>query len=172
MMGIRFVFYRILIFFFPFLPLFPLLPPSLVLSPLFLAKASSHVQCSLPDLNREQPSPVIPAGPQTRATRPIFPPASAASVSGHTSIASLCSQYYLLDLNHDLPRSAFSAGPQASYPRSKFSNRPQGQDKMSERMPERKAADISERMIEEQTECQKECQKIYRKKYQIERQEI
>ena len=52
---------------------------------------TSHAQCSLPDLNHDQPRPVFAAEPQPRPSTP-----------------NVC----CLDLNHDQPRPVFAAGPQ------------------------------------------------------------
>ena len=50
-----------------------------------------HAHCSLPDLNREYPRPVFPAGPQPRPSPP--------SVPCRTSTATSRSQWALPDLN-------------------------------------------------------------------------
>ena len=63
-----------------------------------------HVQCSLPDLNREYPRPVFPAGPQPRP--------SMLSVPCRTSTTTIHAQCSLPDLNHDHPRPVFPTGPQ------------------------------------------------------------
>ena len=61
--------------------------------------ASSHVQCSLPDLNREPPCPVFPAGPQPQPSGPQ-PRPFALSVPCRASTATICAE------------SVFPAGPQ------------------------------------------------------------
>ena len=61
-------------------------------------------QCALPDLNREYPRPVFPAGPQPRVSPP--------SVPCRTSTTTIHAQCSLPDLNHDHPRPVFPAGPQ------------------------------------------------------------
>ena len=63
-----------------------------------------HAQCSLPDLNRECPCQVFPAGPQPRPSTP--------SVPCRTSTTTIPAQCSLPDLNHDHPRPVFPAGPQ------------------------------------------------------------
>ena len=63
-----------------------------------------HAQCSLPDLNREYPCQVFPAGPQPWPSTP--------SVPCRTSTTSIHAQCSLPDLNHDHPRPVFPAGPQ------------------------------------------------------------
>ena len=65
---------------------------------------TSHVQCSLPDLNHDQPRPVFAAGPQPRPATP--------SVCFRTSTTTINAQCSLPDLNHDHPRPVFAAGPQ------------------------------------------------------------
>ena len=67
-----------------------------------------HAQCSLPDLNREYPCQVFPAGPQPWPSTP--------SVPCRTSTTSIHAQCSLPDLNHDHPRPVFPAGPQREYP--------------------------------------------------------
>ena len=62
-----------------------------------------HAQCSLPDLNHDQPRPVFPAGPQPRVSTP--------SVPCRTSTASIHAQCSLPDLNREYPRQVFPAGP-------------------------------------------------------------
>ena len=66
--------------------------------------ATRDPQCSLPDLNREYPRPVFPAGPQPRPSTP--------SVPCRTSTTTIPAQCSLPDLNHDHPRPVFPAGPQ------------------------------------------------------------
>ena len=63
-----------------------------------------HAQCSLPDLNREYPCQVFPAGPQPWPSTP--------SVPCRTSTTSIHAQCSLPDINHDHPRPVFPAGPQ------------------------------------------------------------
>ena len=63
-----------------------------------------HAQCSLPDLNHDQPRPVFAAGPQPRPSTP--------SVRCRTSTTTIHAQCSLPDLNHDQPRPVFAAGPQ------------------------------------------------------------
>ena len=65
---------------------------------------TSHAQCSLPDLNHDQPRPVFAAGPQPRLATP--------SVRCRTSTTTIHAQCSLPDLNHDQPRPVFAAGPQ------------------------------------------------------------
>ena len=65
---------------------------------------TSHAQCSLPDLNHDQPRPVFAAGPQPRPSTP--------SVRCRTSTTTSHVQCSLPDLNHDHPRPVFAAGPQ------------------------------------------------------------
>ena len=65
---------------------------------------TSHAQCSLPDLNHDQPRPVFAAGPQPRPSMP--------SVRCRTSTTTIHAQCSLPDLNHDHPRPVFAAGPQ------------------------------------------------------------
>ena len=65
---------------------------------------TSHVQCSLPDLNHDQPRPVFAAGPQPRPATP--------SVRCRTSTTTSHAQCSLPDLNHDQPPPVFAAGPQ------------------------------------------------------------
>ena len=65
---------------------------------------TSHAQCSLPDLNHDQPRPVFAAGPQPRPSTP--------SVRCRTSTTTSHAQCSLPDLNHDQPRPVFAAGPQ------------------------------------------------------------
>ena len=60
-------------------------------------------QCSLPDLNREYPRPVFPAGPQPRPSPP--------SVPCRTSTTTIHAQCSLPDLNREYPRQVFPAGP-------------------------------------------------------------
>ena len=87
--------------------------------------ASRHVQCSLPDLNREPPCPVFPAGPALQRPRPsgrsvpcrtstatmhlssVFPAGpqprpSAFSGPCQTSTATICAQCSLPDLNRKI----------------------------------------------------------------------
>ena len=45
-------------------------PPSV---PCRTSTTTIHAQCSLPDLNREYPRPVFPAGPQSRPSTPSVP---------------------------------------------------------------------------------------------------
>ena len=63
---------------------------------------TSHAQCSLPDLNHDQPRPVFAAGPQPRLATP--------SVRCRTSTTTSHAQCSLPDLNHDHPRPVFAAG--------------------------------------------------------------
>ena len=65
---------------------------------------TSHAQCSLPDLNHDQPRPVFAAGPQPRPATP--------SVRCRTSTTTSHAQCSLRDLNHDHQRPVFAAGPQ------------------------------------------------------------
>ena len=77
-----------------------LLPPSAA----FRLLRTSTAKCSLPDLNRENPRPVFPAGPQPRPSTP--------SVPCRTSTATIHAKCPLPDLNRDHPRPVFPAGPQ------------------------------------------------------------
>ena len=63
-----------------------------------------HAQCSLPDLNHDQPRPVFPAGPQPRPSTP--------SVPCRTSTTTIHAQCSLPHLNREYPRPVFPAGPQ------------------------------------------------------------
>ena len=65
---------------------------------------SIHAQCSLPDLNHDQPCPVFAAGPQPRPSTP--------SVRCRTSTTTIHAQCSLPDLNHDHQLPVFAAGPQ------------------------------------------------------------
>ena len=65
---------------------------------------TSQAQCSLPDLNHDQPRPVFAAKPQPRPSTP--------SVRCRTSTTTIHAQRSLPDLNHDHPRPVFAAGPQ------------------------------------------------------------
>ena len=82
-------------------------PPLLLLLLLAFCRTSTttiHAQCSLPDLNHDQPHPVFAAGPQPRPATP--------SVRCRTSTTTSHAQCSLPDLNHDQPRPVFAAGPQ------------------------------------------------------------
>ena len=70
--------------------------------------ATIHAQCSLPDLNREYPRLVFPAGPQPRP-RPMFPAGpqprpSTPSVPCRTSTATISAKCCRPDLDRDHPR--------------------------------------------------------------------
>ena len=65
--------------------------------------ATIPAQCSLPDLNRDHPRPVFPAGPQPRPSTPSVP-----CRASTTTIHAQCS---LPDLNREYPRQVFPAGP-------------------------------------------------------------
>ena len=65
---------------------------------------TNHAQCSLPDLNHDQPRPVFAARPQPRPSTP--------SVRCRTSTTTSHAQCSLPDLNHDHPRPVFAARPQ------------------------------------------------------------
>ena len=47
--------------------------PSMLSVPCRTSTTTSHAQCSLPDLNHDQPCPVFPAGPQPRPATPCVP---------------------------------------------------------------------------------------------------
>ena len=47
--------------------------PSTPSVPCRTSTTTSHVQCSLPDLNHDHPRPVFPAGPQPRISTPSVP---------------------------------------------------------------------------------------------------
>ena len=64
---------------------------------------TGHAQCSLPDLNHDQPRPVFPAGPHLRVSMP--------SVPCRTSTASIHAKCSLPDLNRGYPCQVFPAGP-------------------------------------------------------------
>ena len=65
--------------------------------------ATRDPQCSLPDLNRDHPRPVFPAGPQPRPATPTVP--------CRTSTTTIHAQCSLPDLNREYPRQVFPAGP-------------------------------------------------------------
>ena len=85
--------------------------------PCWASTASSHGQCSLPDLNREQPRPVFPAGPQPRA--------ATASVPYRTSTASSHDQCSLPGLNREHLRPVFPPAPDRDLLRPVFPAGPQ-----------------------------------------------
>ena len=102
-----------------------------------------HAQCSLPDLNRDHPRPMFPAGPQPRVSPP--------SVPCRTSTATIHAQCSLPDLNREYPRPVFPAGPQRDFQMSeKMSDRMP--DRMSEEMPDRMSEDMPERMSEDMSD--------------------
>ena len=129
--------------------------------PCWASTASSHGQCSLPDcsllgLNREQPRPVFPTGPQPRAATTSVPcRASTANICGQCSLphptAIFCGQCSLPDLNPEQPRPVFPAGPQ---PWDRMSERvpEEMSDRMSEDMSDRMPQDMSDRMSEDMSE--------------------
>ena len=80
------------------------LPPSAAFRLLRTSTTTIHAKCSLPDLNRENPRPVFPAGPQPRPSTP--------SVPCRTSTATIHAKCSLPDLNRENPRPVFPAGPQ------------------------------------------------------------
>ena len=119
-----------------------------------------HAQCSLPDLNREYPCQVFPAGPQPRVSPP--------SVPCRTSTASIPAQCSLPDLNHDHPRPVFPAGPQprVSTPKDMPHRVPEDMpdrmledmpDRMPEGMPDRMPDRMSARMPEDMPDKVPEC---------------
>ena len=76
-----------------------------------------HAQCSLPDLNHDQPRPVFAAGLNHDQPRPVFaagpqPRPSTSSVRRRTSTTTSHAQCSLPDLNQDHQRPVFAAGPQ------------------------------------------------------------
>ena len=81
-----------------------LLPPSAAFRLLRTSTTTIHAKCSLPDLNRDQPRQVFPAGPQPRESTP--------SVPCRTSTARIHAKCSLPNLNRDHPRPVFPAGPQ------------------------------------------------------------
>ena len=106
-----------------------------------------HAQCSLPDLNRDHPRPMFPAGPQPRVSPP--------SVPCRTSTATIHAQCSLPDLNREYPRPVFPAGPQRDFQMSeKMSDRMPDRmpDRMSEEMPDRMSEDMPERMSEDMSD--------------------
>ena len=79
--------------------------------------ARIHAKCSLPDLNRDHPRQVFPAGPQPENPRQVFPARpqprpSTPSVPCRTSTARIHAKCSLPDLNRENPRQVFPAGPQ------------------------------------------------------------
>ena len=111
------------------------------------ATASSHVQCFVPDLNRDHLSVSLPGQP--RSSEPSVPCLTSTATLGGQSIGGQCS---LPDLNRHHRRPVFPAG-QPSVPcptptsrqnvRHVLSHMPEG---MSERMSDRMSVDMSERM--------------------------
>ena len=133
---------------------------------------ASRLQCALPDLHREQPRPVLPAGPQPRA--------SAASVPCRISTAIF---------RTSTPRSNVRKNVRRYVSKNVRTHFRKNVERMSEEMPERMSQDkserISDRMSEDmsesmpdrlsgecQKECQTECQKINQKACQTDCQEI
>ena len=120
---------------------------------------TSHAQCSLPDLNHDQPRPVFAAGPQPRLATP--------SVRCRTSTTTSHAQCSLPDLNHDHPRPVFAAGPQP---------RPSTPSVRCRTSTTTIQAQCSLPDLNRQKICQIECQKIWQiecqKIWQIEYQKI
>ena len=116
---------------------------------------TSHAQCSLPDLNHDQPRPVFAAGPQPRLATP--------SVRCRTSTTTSHAQRSLPDLNHDHPRPVFAAGPQ---PRP---STPSVRCRTSTTTIHAQCSlpDLNRQKIC-QIECQIECQKIWQTECRIE----
>ena len=71
-----------------------------------------HAQCSLPDLNREYPCQVFPAGPQPRPSPPSVP-CRTSTWHGYSRLRSGRE-------HHDHPRPVFPTGPQPRVLRQVF----------------------------------------------------
>ena len=100
-------------------PVFPAGPeprPSALSVPCHTSTAIVCAQCSLPDLNRDHLRSVFPAGPQPRPSALRVPcRTSTATICAPCSLpstATLCGQCSLPDLNCNLLRPLFPAGPQ------------------------------------------------------------
>ena len=107
------------------------LPPSAAFRLLRTSTTTIHAKCSLPDLNRENPRQVFPAGPQPRESTP--------SVPCRTSTATIHAQCSLPDLNRENPSQVFPAGPQPPERTPKD---------MPDRMPDRTSDRVPDRMPE------------------------
>ena len=105
--------------------------PSTPSVPCRTSTTTIHAKCSLPDLNRENPRQVFPAGPQPRESTP--------SVPCRTSTATIHAQCSLPDLNRENPRQVFPPD-------------------LNRRRECQKICQI-ECQIERQIECQIECQR-------------
>ena len=128
-----------------------LMPPPAAFRLLRTSTARIHAKCSLPDLNRENPRQVFPAGPQPRPSTP--------SVPCRTSTATIHTQCSLPDLNRENPRQVFPAGPHPPerMPKDMPDRMPDRTsdrvpDRMSEDMPDRMSEDMPDRMSEDMTD--------------------
>ena len=136
-------------------------PPLLLLLLLAFCRTSTttiHAQCSLPDLNHDQPRPVFAAGPQPRPATP--------SVRCRTSTTTSHAQCSLPDLNHDQPRPVFDLNHDQPCP--VFAAGPQPRPSTPSVRCRTSTTTINaqcslpdlNRRRECQIECQIECQKI------------